>query len=137
MTRAIFTLLMMQMIFLVDDDEDDIELMEEALRATRSNVFVITASNGMVLMDKLQGAKTLPSIILLDLNMPLKNGFQVLDELKENETWREIPVVVVTASSSRDDETLCKKKGCKLFLRKPTSLDEYNRIAKTVLSLAV
>lgn len=119
-----------KMILLVDDDTDDLELVQDALTEGNFKGRVAVALNGLELMTLLNTTppSALPDLILLDLNMPLKNGFQVLAELRENPQFKSIPVFVLTASSSKADEIRCLELGCSYFLRKPSSLKEYGQL---------
>ena len=126
------------MVFLVDDDLDDIEIVQEALYRNNYKGEVGMAANGKVLMDQLSAAKTekhkKPDLILLDLNMPLKNGFEVLTELKSHPNLRSIPVIVLTASSNKQDEIKCFELGCNMFWNKPSSMDEYDTLVSLVIN---
>lgn len=84
----------------VDDDAINRELITQFLESEDLHVF--QAENGKVALEQLEIKK--PSLILLDLNMPVMNGFEFLMRLRENEKWREIPVVVVTAQHLTPDE---------------------------------
>lgn len=122
------------MVYLVDDDEDDLNFVQEALYENSYKGPVTTAPNGKVLMDRLtkEHETPKPDVILLDLNMPLKNGFQALEEIRNNPTLKDIPVIILTASSKKEDEAKCFELGCNLFYTKPNSLMEYNTIATMV-----
>ena len=123
------------MVFLVDDDSDDLEIIHEALVKNSYTGAVRTAENGQVLMKELAayGRTQKPDVIILDLNMPLKNGFQVLSEIRSNPELNTIPVAILTASSNHEDEIRCLKLGCTFFFRKPHTLHEYNSIALIVI----
>jgi CheY-like chemotaxis protein len=123
------------MVLHVDDDIDDIELVQDAFERNHYLGQITSARDGKVLMENLQeSASKKPQVILLDLNMPLKNGFQVLEEIKQHPVLKSINVVVLTASTSKDDEARCYQLGCDSFLRKPTTMNEYNHIVNVVLS---
>src|SRR5688572_11987585 len=97
------------MVYLCDDDVDDLQIVQEALIQNSYKGPVKTALNGQVLMDDLNNisGQQKPDVILLDLNMPLKDGFKVLKEIKSNPKFQAIPVVVLTASSNKNDEIRC------------------------------
>ncbi|HYF69200.1 MAG TPA: response regulator [Ohtaekwangia sp.] len=115
------------MIYLVDDDMDDLELVQEALHRTGFQGQLACANNGEDFLVKLHLSKA-PALIVLDLNMPLKDGFEVLKELKTT-NFSVVPVVILTASHNKQDEKRCFELGCNLFLRKPSTLEEYDSIA--------
>ena len=117
------------MVYLVDDDTDDLELIQEALHRNHYTGPIATALNGLALMNALSKPKRiLPRLILLDLNMPLKNGFEVLQEIKSDTDLKAIPVVVLTASRKAEDEKRCYALGCNLFQSKPDTIIEYNKL---------
>jgi CheY-like chemotaxis protein len=124
------------MVYLVDDDIDDLEFVQEALFENSYKGPVNTVPNGKVLMDLLtkEDETQKPDVILLDLNMPLKNGFQALEEIRNNPSLKNIPVIILTASSKKEDEIKCFELGCNLFCTKPNNLHEYNSIVKIVKS---
>ena len=126
------------MVYLVDDDADDLEIIQEALSRNSYKGPVRTALNGLQLMKDLQAASASvkPAVIVLDLNMPLKNGFQVLEEIKTHPALNSIPVIVLTASSNKRDEIRCFELGCNFFFRKPDTMPEYNPIASMVKQFA-
>src|SRR5687768_10491926 len=100
------------MVFLVDDDTDDLEIVREALADNKYEGPVNTASDGKRLFELLGNNSThRPDVIVLDLNMPLMDGFQALQLIKEHELLRQIPVVILTASSNKDDERRCFELG--------------------------
>jgi CheY-like chemotaxis protein len=121
------------MVYLVDDDADDLEIVQEALIQNSYKGPVKTASNGQALMDDLnKNGGPNPGVIVLDLNMPLKNGFEVLKEIKSNPSLSRIPIVVLTASSSKGDEIRCMELGCAFYFRKPYTLAEYSSLVTLV-----
>lgn len=126
------------MVYLVDDDVDDLEIIREALSRNSYKGAVRTALNGMQLMKDLQegNSSSTPNVIVLDLNMPLKNGFQVLQEIKSHPSLNAIPVIVLTASSNKKDEMRCFELGCDFFFQKPHTMPEYNPIVSMVKQFA-
>lgn len=124
---CIFTAFVTHMVYLVDDDADDLELVQEALHRTGFRGEVACALNGEDFLIKLYDSNS-PELIVLDLNMPLKNGFEVLTTLKTT-NFSDVPVVVLTSSNNKQDEKKCTDLGCNLFLRKPSTLKEYDSIA--------
>jgi CheY-like chemotaxis protein len=117
-------------ILLADDDEEDRELTREALRHARLANEMKFVGDGQDLMDYLhrEGAYADPStdaprpgIILLDLNMPKKNGREALAEIKGDERLRQIPVVVLTTSSDQQDVFSTYDAGVSGFITKPVT----------------
>lgn len=122
------------MVYLVDDDIDDLELTQEAFERNGFQGQMILATNGEDFFSKLNRSK-FPQLIILDLNMPLKDGFEVLKELKESRNFSAVPVVILTASQNKHDERKCLDLGCKLFLQKPSTLEGYDTLVMKILDL--
>ncbi|MGH2872352.1 MAG: response regulator [Solirubrobacteraceae bacterium] len=122
--RASITILM------ADDDEEDCMLTRDALRDARMLNDVRFVSDGQELLDYLrrQGAYAdpkadapVPGIILLDLNMPKKDGREALAEIKADERLRRIPVVVLTTSKDEEDVVRSYDLGVNSFITKPVT----------------
>jgi CheY-like chemotaxis protein len=116
-------------ILLVDDDEEDLVMTKEALRESRLGNDLRTAQDGEELMDYLlrRGRFTDPSdspspgLILLDLNMPRKDGREALAEIKANPELRKIPVIVLTTSQAEEDIFRTYDLGVSSFITKPVT----------------
>jgi CheY-like chemotaxis protein len=133
---AIISLARPLRIVLADDDEDDRNLFKEAVEETASNVKVNIVKNGEELMRFLLKEGTqLPDIIFLDLNMPVKNGQECLEEIRGNNKLKHIPVIIYSTSSSRShvDETF--NNGANLYVLKPESFIDLKLIAKEIFSI--
>lgn len=97
-----------KIIFLIEDNRGDIRLIQEALKSTTAPCEVVTARDGMEAMAYLRqdgefvGAVR-PDLILLDLNLPKKDGREVLAEIKADPSLKHIPVVVLTTSRNEED----------------------------------
>lgn len=120
-------------ILIAEDDEDDRELIREALEAAGLAGELRFVNDGQEALDYLhrQGpyaqvstGTPQPWLILLDLNMPRKDGREVLTEIRADETLREIPVVVLTTSSDKVDVHKSYELGANSFITKPISLTE-------------
>ncbi|MBD1843862.1 response regulator [Cyanobacteria bacterium FACHB-63] len=90
-------------IFLIEDNRGDIRLIQEALKSTATECEVIVARDGVEAMQLLQSQETYPDLILLDLNLPRKDGREVLAEIKADPSLKHIPVVVLTTSRNEED----------------------------------
>jgi CheY-like chemotaxis protein len=121
--------------FIVDDDPDDQELFIEALRGIDNTCTCFTAFNGEEAMEKLlTGVLTLPDFIFLDLNMPKMNGKQFLSEMKNNHEIRDIPVIIYSTSSEKNDILETTRLGASFFLQKPNRFDELSRALTNIIS---
>lgn len=123
-------------ILLADDDEDDRALFTDALQELDSNVKLTTAKNGVDLMRLLESWKgSLPDVIFLDLNMPLKNGFECLDEIKALERVRELPVVILSTSSQRETMEMLSRKQASMYIKKPGTYPELRSAIEQTLNI--
>jgi len=124
------------MVYLVDDDLDDLEIVQEALVEYSYKGPVVTMINGDVLLKHLQSdSRSKPGVIILDLNMPLVDGFTALHTIKTSPQLKSIPVIILTASSSKADELRCFELGCDFFLNKPVRMSEYAILTSIVKSI--
>ena len=107
-------------ILLIDDDEDDRWLFEEALRRTAPHVKCITATDGVEAISFLQQTgDVLPDLIFLDLNMPGMDGKKCLSLLKQNKKLSSIKVIIYTTSDYYKDRDDAMKLGASEFIMKP------------------
>jgi CheY-like chemotaxis protein len=124
-------------IIMADDDQDDCFLAQEVFVEIRVPVDFSCLEDGVVLMDYLSEhsrpeVNALPALILLDLNMPRKDGRQALQEIKAEPRLREIPIVIFTTSNEEKDKCFAMKAGADLFITKPSNYDEWVKIMKTL-----
>ena len=122
-------------VLLAEDDEDDILLFKTVLSELNHNIPVTVATNGILLMAFLKQASTLPEMIFLDLNMPHKNGFECLSEIKSNEKLNSIKIVILSTSSQRQQIENAYKGGADLCLTKPVSYTQFKNMMEKCLSL--
>jgi len=124
-------------ILIAEDDEDDYLLTLEALKEAGIDNEVNWAKDGNetleFLSSRLHGnngpSSALPGMILLDLNMPKKDGREALEEIKSNPSFRKIPVIVLTTSSAKTDVTKSYDLGVNSFIQKP---DRFNELVETM-----
>jgi len=122
-------------ILLVEDNEDDILLEQEALSSAMLVNIMYVVRDGEEAMAYLRrqgqyhGAKV-PGLILLDINMPKKNGFEVLKEIKEDRDLQHIPVVMLTTSDNERDIVKSYAKGACSFITKPMDFDKFGEVVK-------
>lgn len=123
-------------VFLAEDDEDDRSFFQDALKQVCPGTWLTMATNGIELMDILYKPPVpMPDVIFLDLNMPAKNGFECLQEIKGNKSLKKLPVIIF--STTTQDETINKvyKQGASYYICKPTDFDQLKTIIKKVLSI--
>ena len=127
-------------ILVADDDPDDRLLIQSAFEEGNIGNPLIFVEDGEELLDylchqgrfALQHDVVLPGIILLDLNMPRKNGRQVLRELKSNPEFRRIPIIILTTSALPDDIAECYEAGANGFICKPATFEKLTEALKIV-----
>jgi CheY-like chemotaxis protein len=124
-------------VLLVEDSPGDVRLTREALKEgkVRNNLNVVC--DGVEAMEYLlrEGAyanATRPDIVLLDLNMPRKDGREVLAEMKADKNLRRIPVVILTTSEAEQDILRTYDLHANCYLTKPVDLDQFISIVKSV-----
>jgi CheY-like chemotaxis protein len=124
-------------ILLVEDNEGDILLTREALEDAKIHVKLNVTKDGKEAIDFLnkQGKYTdvcLPDLLLLDVNLPKKNGHEVLKYIKENESFRHIPVIMLTTSSSEKDINLAYSNYVNCYITKPVDVNEFLGVIATI-----
>ena len=127
-------------ILMADDDDDDCLLTREALVESRLANDLYFVQDGEELMDYLyrrgqyaqQSKSPRPGLILLDLNMPKKDGREALKEIKADPNLRRIPVVVLTTSKAEEDIVHSYDLGANSFITKPVTFDSLVEVIKTI-----
>ena len=121
-------------ILLVDDDLDDSNLLSESFAANFLSNLICT-SGGEEAINYLNSVSVeeLPSLIVLDLNMPKCDGRQTLNYIKANNRFADIPVVILSTSDNKMDKEVCKKLGAVTYLQKPYHYDGYKEIVRNCI----
>jgi DNA-binding NarL/FixJ family response regulator len=118
-------------IIIVENDEDEQFFMKEAFDASVSFELIDQVKNGNLLMARLADVdKPKPDIILSDLNMPGKNGYDILQELKGNADLAHIPVIITSTSSTRNTIEKVMELGAAGYLPKPETFVAYGSFIK-------
>ena len=124
----------------IEDDDAAFKLVGIILREQAPDIRLIRARDGDEALaflrgDEPNGQVPEPDLIILDLNLPKKNGFQVLSELKANESLRSIPVVIFSNSSQANDKNDALGRGAQDYITKPSSFDLFVEAVRTACSL--
>jgi CheY-like chemotaxis protein len=132
-------------IVLVEDDPGHARLIEKNLR--RSNIMneVVKISDGQQALDYLFGEgkyvgdeATTPLLVLLDLNLPVLDGYQALQRMKADERTKRIPVIILTTTDDAQEVTRCYELGCNVYMTKPVDYKQFSEaIRKLGLFLSV
>ncbi len=126
-------------ILLVEDSPADIRLTEEALKENKLKVSLHVVNDGVEAMDFLHNGGMYanaprPDLILLDLNLPRKDGREVLKEIKEDPSLCSIPVIVLTISKAEEDILLSYQYHVNCYVRKPLDLISFIDVVKAIES---
>lgn len=132
-------------ILLVEDDSGHARLIEKNLRRANLSNDLIVASDGALALDFVfrQGVyadrdRTEALLILLDLNLPVLDGYQVLERLKSDDTTKKIPIVILTTTDDPREVARCYELGCNVYVTKPVEYTEFSEAIRQLgLFLAV
>lgn len=132
-------------ILLVEDDPGHARLIQKNLRRSNINNEIVTLTDGQQAVDYLfaqdqYGSRKRPSplLVLLDLNMPVLDGYQVLERMKASEETKRIPVVILTTTDDAREVERCYNLGCNVYITKPVDYEQFaEAIRKIGLFLSV
>jgi len=123
-------------IFLADDDADDCMLFEDALREVSTTTELTMANDGVELMNLMETTvPPPPDVIFLDLNMPRKNGFECLEQIRRTKAWDAIPVVIFSTTGQEEMVRKVHEQGANFFIRKPGSFPKLKQAIKQILDI--
>lgn len=126
-----------KLILHIDDDDDDLAFMKDAIEQV-DGYLLKQYSNGKEGLKFLEQAKAfgdVPWLIILDMNMPMMNGIEVVKKIKEDEVLNKVSVVVFTTSDGLVEHDFCKKHAVPMFV-KPFCLKDFNRVVQKILNHA-
>ena len=124
-------------ILLVEDNEGDILLTKEALEDAKIHIELSVVKDGKEAMDFLNkvgkyAAENLPDLLLLDVNLPKKNGHEVLKYVKGNEGLKHIPIIMLTTSSSEKDINQSYNNYANCYITKPVEVNDFLKVVATI-----
>lgn len=124
-------------ILLVEDNPGDADLAREALEGSKFNNILNVVDDGEKAMaylrrDGLYTEVSRPDLILLDLNIPKKDGRQVLAEIKEDDNLKRIPVVILTTSRAEEDVIKSYNLHCNCYITKPIDLNQFLSVVRSI-----
>ena len=128
------------LVLLVEDNEDHAELLKRTLRETTGLVRIVHARDGEAALEYLGLSNSppgtekneIPGLVLLDLRLPRIDGLDVLRRIKEAQSLRPVPVVVLTTSSAPTDIARAYRFHANSYLAKPVSFDHFSRLMQTL-----
>ncbi|MBT1707967.1 response regulator [Fulvivirgaceae bacterium PWU5] len=122
-------------IWLVDDDTDDCMLFEDAIAELGVALSIVCVADGADLLNKLRQATRPPDLVFLDVNMPIKNGMDCLAEIKRDEQFIRLPVVMWSTSGQPDIVEKAYRLGARLFMKKPHNFNNLKSLLHGILQL--
>lgn len=125
----------MKRIFYADDDADDRDLFDTIVKDLSEQSDIITADDGEQLMARIEdNTPPPPDVIFLDINMPHKNGFDALDDIRKHPKTKNTPVIILTTSAREEDINTMYDKGANFFITKPDSFSTFRNILKSLFT---
>ncbi len=126
-------------ILLVEDNPGDVRLTQEALKESEIPTNVNVAVDGEQAVNYLQGendyaSSPKPDLILLDLNLPKKNGLEVLEVIKKSDQHKHIPVIIITSSEAEFDIAKSYDLYANCYITKPVEFDEFNNVVQSIVN---
>lgn len=123
-------------IILTDDDEDDRLFFTDAFEELKMNTKVSTFNDGVYLMDYLNKQDSIiPHILFLDLNMPRKSGKECLLEIRQNNRFKGMAIVIYSTSASEEDIENTFVQGANVYLKKPNNFKKLKKVLSSVVSI--
>jgi len=124
-------------ILLVEDNEGDARLAREALKDAKVQNNITWVKDGVEALEYLRcegayAAAVRPDVILLDLNLPRKDGREVLGEVKQDASLKRIPVVILTVSEAEEDIIRSYDLHANCYVRKPIDLDQFMKVVRSI-----
>ena len=124
-------------ILYADDDTDDCIFFKKALGELLLSTNLTTVNDGEQLMQLLTNeTNELPDVLFLDLNMPRKNGFECLSEIKQNKKLKDLPLVMLSTSNSKDTISMVFKIGAHVYIHKPGDFAQLKQVIHHALPIA-
>lgn len=121
-------------IFYTDDDEDDLSIFADAVESVTEKINLQIYNGGQKLLDAINNPPPIPYIIFLDLNMPGKNGFDVLQEIRSSDQ-KNLPVVIYSTSNEPGIINKCLDLGANRFIIKPIKMSDIIKSIKDTLQI--
>ncbi len=122
-------------ILLADDDTDDCMFFANALEELKVPFKLKTVFDGEQLMNFLENKDNLPDIIFLDMNMPCKNGYECLVEIRQSERYKTIPVIIISTSLDENIIKLLHENGAFFYIKKPSLFAHLKKLMSLVINL--
>ena len=126
-------------ILVIEDNPADLHLIQHALKSAQLTVKVAACADGEVALRAIHamtgGAAPLPRLVLLDLNLPKVDGFELLRTIRKEDYWRNVPVLILTSSPRTRDMERCRDLGSTGYRCKPENLEDLDRFGAELKDL--
>jgi CheY-like chemotaxis protein len=122
-------------VLLIEDDADDVELLEEALKNEEVIYNLTLITDGSAAVKYFQQPVNFPDIIVMDFNLPKVHGREVLKEIKSHTGFKDIPLLILSTSSSKEDKLFAEQHGVNYSV-KPTTIESIKCTGRLVFELA-
>ena len=120
-------------VFLIEDNDDERQFMKEGFQSSGLYDVVAEASNGNELNKIFKTASiSFPELVIADLNMPGRNGYEVIVDIKTNSAASHIPVIILSGAPAKPFAEKCKSLGACAYFTKPDTFLDYNRFAEEI-----
>jgi DNA-binding response OmpR family regulator len=123
-------------VLLIEDDIDDVDLLKEAFSDNQVEYEMEVIMEGDKVSPYLLNAENIPGIIIMDLNLPKTDGKEILKEVKASDSFKNIPLIVFSTSSSREDAEYAYSLGANKFITKPTTIAGWNETIAVIVHLS-
>ena len=122
-------------LLLADDDDDDCTFFNEALDEIPVSAAITTVNDGVQLLQFLEN-NTLPDILFLDLNMPRKNGFECMTEIKNSDKLKDLPIIIFSTSLDINIVDQMYEKGAIYYIKKPGDFNKLKKVIENALIIS-
>jgi CheY-like chemotaxis protein len=124
-------------VLMIDDNPADCRLVKEMFAESEATVDFHSVSDGPKAFDFLSKSRSYansptPDLIVVDLNLPILGGKKILNLIKTDQRWKEIPVVVLSSSSLKEDIEECMELGAERYFTKPATVEDYLRVISEI-----
>jgi len=132
---GLFTMQKRYTIFYTDDDADDRQFFTEIVGDNENVSSIHTQSSGDELLKVLHNPPPAANLVFLDLNMPIKNGYEVLKEIRTSPDLKDVPVIILSTSNDAGSVNRAKSLGANLYVAKPGTFEDFKKIMDRVVSI--
>lgn len=123
-------------ILLIEDDQDDIDLLQEALTDNHIRHSLQVLNDGSMVAPYLEQCADFPDVIVLDFNLPKVHGRDLLKMFRNTKGFTDIPLIILTTSSAREDQEYSINNGASRFMTKPSSVKEIREMILAITDVA-